>query len=649
MLPLNTVARPHPSGKHCPRRLSDPDRRPNSTWIAEAPASLAPPRPRRPFLHAHEEPLQVPAPRRAADYFRQRPPAQQAQALVLDPPSRALGPPPCSEGVSTSSMLLSGNRSRSPKGFKSSQMQHEVVWQKCLTLWALVEPLLFPISSVLQELGETPHSDKLKFNMLKSVSENTLLRYLTHLLKFLHALRDLGVDWEALRQINVADALLALHKTGDHVTNGIKAVRWSFRVFGLRLPDLYGGLMSGLEHRVLSDRREALPLPIFVLAFCERYLLLEQGEPGLRLFMGALLVAANASLRFSDMQHVLWSSLQAAQDNVRAISFRTKSSRRGMPFGFVSCGFYGDTASYYHSWVCKYLHLLGSEWDAVVSRFGETIPDALFFISSTTEWQPMSYAQALSAFRGVLVLAGMSPGEASSYTLHSLKTCLLAALAQLQVSFRKRGLQGHHRSSSGNGCVLLYSRDDVHGALSLQHMFWEKVRGGWLPLRPQARGGQLPAEQLAIDPQVVTYQSSPAHHRFPVEALAFLSSPVPSPAALPSSSSALDDSKAAASDIDSSSSGSSTSSSVPSGRRERQDRSEAAAEEFIWVQTTSGIIHAAVACHGCDGLVVKRPDSVQVRVKPKCGTIAQQMQVLEVLPSAPRFCRHKACQTVFLT
>ena len=93
---------------------------------------------------------------------------------------------------------------------------------------------------------------------------------------------------------------------------------------------------------------------------------------------------------------------------------------------------------------------------------------------------------------------------------------------------------------------------------------------------------------------------------------------------------------------------SSVPSDVPSGRRERQDRSEAAAEEYIWVQTASGIVHAAVPCHGCDGLIVKRPDSVQIRVKPKCGTIAQQMQVLEVLPSAPRFCRHKACQTVFL-
>ena len=93
----------------------------------------------------------------------------------------------------------------------------------------------------------------------------------------------------------------------------------------------------------------------------------------------------------------------------------------------------------------------------------------------------------------------------------------------------QKGLQGHHRSSSGKRFAFCYTAEnDVHGALSLQHMFWEKVRGGWLPLRPQARGGQLPAEQLAIDPQVVTYQSSPAHHRFPVEALAFLSSPVPS-------------------------------------------------------------------------------------------------------------------------
>ena len=221
--------------------------------------------------------------------------------------------------------------------------------------------MLVPLSSVLQEVGASKHADAILHNLLKTVSENTLIRYLAHLLKFLNALRDLGVNLAAMKQIHVADALLSLHKSGAHVTYSLKAIRWSMRVFGLGLPDLYGGFMSGVESRVLSDRKEALPLPIYVLAFCERALLLEEGELGLRLFMGAMLIAANASLRFSVAQHVLWSSLQAAQDNVRAISYRTKSSRRGMPFGFVSCGFYGDSGSYFHSWVCKCLHLLGTE------------------------------------------------------------------------------------------------------------------------------------------------------------------------------------------------------------------------------------------------------------------------------------------------
>ena len=35
-------------------------------------------------------------------------------------------------------------------------------------------------------------------------------------------------------------------------------------------------------------------------------------------------------------------------------------------------------------------------------------------------------------------------------------------------------------------------------------------------------------------------------------------------------------------------------------------------------------------------------------VKPKCGTIAQRMRILDELPPEPRFCRHKACQEIFL-
>ncbi|CAE7685123.1 unnamed protein product [Symbiodinium necroappetens] len=505
--------------------------------------------------------------------------------------------------------------------------------------------MLLPISDVLGELDSSLHAERLLRNLLCSVSENTLTRYLASVHKFILVSEELSLDIGSLKQVNVADILLSLHRGDVHISNALKALRWAAKALRLRLPDLYGGLLLGVESRVLSDRKEALPLPIFILAAWERLLLSEEGEPGFRLFIGGLLVAANASLRFSDCQHVLWSSLQAGRDCLRAISYRTKSSRRGMPFGLVSCGFYGDTAAYYHSWVCKYLFLLGCEWDHITERFGETVPDALFFLSDEMEWRPMSYAQALSAFRGALVAAGLSPQEAGNYTLHSLKTTLLASLAQLQVSFKKRGLQGHHRSST-NGCVLLYSRDDVHGALSLQQMFWDKVRSGWLPLTPQARGGLHPAKQTMIEPQVFSFHTSPAHLRFPVEDISALpvaaqvtppAPPVPAPEEVE---------PAGDSDVDSSSS--STSSSSPSTQQTRSwtKVSGQEAEEFLWVQTSSGLIHCASPHSGLEGIVVVRPDGMKIRVKPRCGTIARSMTVLADLPPNPRFCRHKACQAI---
>ncbi|CAE7283108.1 unnamed protein product, partial [Symbiodinium microadriaticum] len=442
----------------------------------------------------------------------------------------------------------------------TSAETHTRTWELCLRQWSLIRPLLLPISGVLGELESSSNADRLLRNLLSSVSENTLTRYLANIHKFIMVSEELALDLGSLKQFNIADILLSLHRGEVHISNALKALRWAAKAFHLRLPDLYGGLLLGVESRVLSDRKEALPLPIFILAAWERFLLSEEGETGFRLFIGGLLVAANASLRFSDCQHVLWSSLQAGRDCLRAISYRTKSSRRGMPFGLVSCGFYGDPAAYYHSWVCKYLYLLGCEWDLITERFGETVPDALFFLSDDTEWRPMSYAQALSAFRGA------PPHEAGNYTLHSLKTSLLASLAQLQVSFKKRGLQGHHRSSA-NGCVLLYSRDDVHGALSLQQMFWDKVRSGWLPLTPQARGGLHPAKQLPIEPPVLPFQTSPAHSRFPVEDISALPSAtqvVSSPPAVPAPEAVE---PAGDSDVDSSSS--SMSSSAPSTQQAR--------------------------------------------------------------------------------
>ena len=603
--------------------------RPLSRPLTGVEASLPPPRPRRASDFVHSWGLRIPGPAPSTPLpasvpFSFKPIAAPRQGRGLVLPYRARG----------------------PSGVVTSVEMHKQTWELCMRQWTSIRPLLLPISEVLVELELSANPDRLLRNLLGSVSENTLTRYLSSLRKFLLVAEDLALELQSLQQVNVADILLSLHRGDVHISNALKALRWAAKALRLKLPDLYGGLLLGVESRVLSDRKEALPLPLFVLAAWERFLLSEEGETGFRLFIGALLLAVNASLRFSDCQHVLWSSLQAGRDCLRALSFRAKSSRRGMPFGLVSCGYYGDSSAFYHSWVCKYLFLLGCEWDHITERFGETVPDALFFLSDESEWRPMSYAQALSAFRGALVAAGMSPSEASNYTLHSLKTTLLAALAQLQVSFKKRGLQGHHRDSA-NGCVLLYSRDDVHGALSLQQMFWEKVRAGWLPLTPQARGGLHPARQLPIEPQVLSFRTSPAHIRFPVEDISSLpmraevpppAPPVPVPEAVE---------PAGDSDVDSSSSASSSTSPSTRASPSWTKVSAKDADELLWVQTSSGLIHCASPHSGLEGVVVERPDGVKLRVKPRCGTIARSMSIIADLPSDPRFCRHKACQSVF--
>ena len=80
----------------------------------------------------------------------------------------------------------------------------------------------------------------------------------------------------------------------------------------------------------------------------------------------------------------------------------------------------------------------------------------------------------------------VSPAEAQAFTLHSLKVCLLSASAQLRLPEEARRLQGHHKLTS----VQLYSRDDTIQSLWLQRQVALRVKAGWRPPRPQARGSQ---------------------------------------------------------------------------------------------------------------------------------------------------------------
>ena len=143
----------------------------------------------------------------------------------------------------------------------------------------------------------------------------------------------------------------------------------------------------------------------------------------------ALLACVMSSLRFSDAQHLSWSSISLAGHVLRATVYRTKTSGQVMPVGVVGSGLLGSPDHDDFSWVRAWLLLSGSVWD----RFPRAVPDVLFFAYDEFSFQPVCYCQSLRRFRHLLQEFEPSCRQLS-YSLHSLKTSALSAMTQLEES-----------------------------------------------------------------------------------------------------------------------------------------------------------------------------------------------------------------------
>ena len=289
-------------------RLSDPSRRPMSLRMPSTPAVRHSPEPKFSRLDMSFAPLQRPVPLRAADYHRPRPllPSCQGVAVPAPQPSAIILAHSISSKKSPAWQRPGEHGSRSNKQGPCLQQDiHAQTLAAALKLWSKLRPMLLDSSQVLQELEESHYPQELEKRLLAGVSENTLFRYLQGVAKFLSALGALGLGMHnMLSQVHVADALLVMHREGEHVTNGLKAIRWASKTLVLHLPNLYDGIMKTVSSMVISDRKEALPFTAWILAKLELELLFDRGPSGRRLFIGAVLISTWASLRFSDSQHV---------------------------------------------------------------------------------------------------------------------------------------------------------------------------------------------------------------------------------------------------------------------------------------------------------------------------------------------------------
>jgi len=161
---------------------------------------------------------------------------------------------------------------------------------------------------------------------------------------------------------------------------------------------------------------------------------------------------------------------------------------------------------------------------------------------------PSSYHHSLQVLRWAATLpwladpaktcpqALLAP-EARELGLHGLKSCLLAAAAQLRLPKDDRLHHGHHRDSA-----RLYSRDDTIASLFVQEEIRAALLRGWRPQRSQARGGQAPVPEPPLGKHCTslcthalpsTVLSDPSLRRWVTRLELLPTSPAPAPPAAP--------------------------------------------------------------------------------------------------------------------
>ena len=156
-----------------------------------------------------------------------------------------------------------------------------------------------------------------------------------------------------------------------------KALSWFARIGQISsLSDLMGSplIKSFAYNPKPHDRREALPLPLAILAAWEEHIVSPACTPAVGLLLGALLLCAHCSLRFGDIQRIKPSALSLSAQALRGLCWATKTTSQGQPFACLPFGFRGEDIS--ASWLVKWLALLSQALDATQAEWGDSfVPD----------------------------------------------------------------------------------------------------------------------------------------------------------------------------------------------------------------------------------------------------------------------------------
>ena len=182
-----------------------------------------------------------------------------------------------------------------------------------------------------------------------------------------------------------------------------------------------------------SDTQEALPLPMAVAAAFERRVCQADAPRWEKLVIGSFLAMTWGGLRFADLQRTAPSSIVLDGHIVRGLTWRSKVTRKGQPFGFWAFGLTMRPPD--RGWGIAWL-LCMSEWIRTLRIQAGPNIEVDYLLPAIHQGKalakPMSYWQALRLLRWFLkqpwMLDAVGPVDSPSYTLHLKATATSWAL-----------------------------------------------------------------------------------------------------------------------------------------------------------------------------------------------------------------------------
>ncbi|CAE7275938.1 unnamed protein product [Symbiodinium sp. CCMP2592] len=253
-----------------------------------------------------------------------------------------------------------------------------------------------------RSLQEAKYSQQLLAQSIMPFTAGTLETYLSACRQFIEYLILNSLEVSSVSVASLGDLLWAcnssLEEDREVCRAGpkpmIKALSWLAKTAGLAqlAAVLSDRLIRTFTAQADMDRREALPLPLAVVVAWELRICQPECPTELCLLLGGFLLALHGKMPDAD-------------------SFQVPGPPRDPANGL---------------WVLPFLRAVQTIWERTEEIYGK--PAAAYH-------QPMSYSQALGCLRFFMCrkhLEGnspelLTPDEASAFTMHSLKVCLLSA------------------------------------------------------------------------------------------------------------------------------------------------------------------------------------------------------------------------------